>query len=297
MPFRPWEQYADVASVAASGIGTLDLPTAGTYYAIYLNCLDGGAAVSVANIKDNITNVKISLDGVNVIEADADFLYDLADQQYSHNNVYAPQAGVLPIFLAPDFLTNRVQGSALGYGMAGINSFQIELTFSANVTGAGHTDQIKVFVERSPITRPLGEYRRITKLQRSFASTGQQEITDLPREGGSDVATTAWHVQFDGSATADLTHFEALLNSQSVIANLPKAIHQARLAKAGRKWMVGAAAKDLFSVPFDLSNDLQGYMSHADVNDLRFRLTWATAAPGSYSLYRESIHNIGQRNR
>ena len=50
MPFRPWEQYADVASVAASGIGTLDLPTAGTYYAIYLNCLDAGAAGDVDRV-------------------------------------------------------------------------------------------------------------------------------------------------------------------------------------------------------------------------------------------------------
>ena len=297
MPFRPWEQYSDVASVAASGIGTMDLPVAGTYYSLALQCLDGGAAVSVANIKDNITNVKLSLDGVNVLEADAHFLYDLADQQYSHNNVFTPQAGILPIFLTPDHLTNRVQGSALGWGMQGINSFQAELTFSANVGAVGHTDQVKVFVERSPITRPLGEYRRITKLARSFASTGQQEITDLPREGGSRVATTAWHVQFDGSGGATLDNFEVLLNSQSVIANLPAAVHQHRAAKAGRKWLVSAAAKDLFSVPFDDSNDLNGYMSHGDVDDLRFRLTWGTAAPGAYSLYRESYHNIGMSNR
>ena len=293
MPFRPWEKFADIVGVAASGTGTADIPVAGTYFGIHLQCLDGGAAVSVANIKSDITNVKLTVDGAVLYEADADMIFDLYEHKYALRGGVA-QAGILPIILAPDHWTLNRESSALGWGMREAKSFQVELTFGASVGTASHIDQIRTFVERIPENRPLGEHYRLLKYTRNFPSSGVQEITEIPTEGGRQVSTTAWHFQHDGSAGV-INNIETLVNNQSVF-NIPPLLAKHRNEKAGRKWMADTNAKSLFSLPFDLSNDPGGYLTHDQLNDLRFRLDWS-AAPGTFSLYRESFHNIGSKNR
>ena len=291
--FRPWEKFADLVGVSASGTATADIPVAGTYFGLHFVCLDGGAAVSLANMKSDISNVKLTVDGSVLYEADADFILDLYEHKYALRGGVA-QAGVLPVILAPDHWSLNRESSAIGWGMKEAKSFQVEFTLGASVGTAGHIDQIQCFVERIPENRPLGEHYRLLKYIRNFASSGVQEVTEIPTEGGRRVATTGWHIQHDGSA-AVINNIEALVNNQSVF-NIPPLVAKHRNEKAGRKWMVSAAAKDVFSLPFDLSNDANGYLPHAGLNDLRFRLNWS-AAPGTYSLYRESFHNIGDNNR
>jgi len=292
MGFRPVEKFASMQGVAASAKATADLPAAGTYYAAWLSCLDGGAAVSIANIKADITNVRMTLDGVVVFEASAAALYALYEQQFARDGAL-PVAGVLPVILAPDYLVNARDSEQIAYGMGGIGVMQLEVDLGASVLAAGHIDQIDVHIERIPITKPLGLHRRLLRFQRSFASAGVQESTALPFEGGKGVATASWHLLYDGSA-AVISQLQVLANNQLVM-DLTPLISRAQLEKAGRKFMIAAAANDLFTVPFDLSNDLAGFLGHAGLNDFRMRVTWS-AAPGSYSLYRASYHGIGMPN-
>lgn len=294
MAFHLLEKFADVSPVAASGQATADLPQAGTYHAFFLHCLDGGAAVSKANIIDNLTNIKLTLDGVNVLTGDAAFFFDLYEQHYAKRDITIP-AGCLPIMLSPQYLDNADEAQVLGYGMADAGVMQLELTFSSNVGTVGHTDQIQVFAERVAETRPLGVHKRILKFERSFASTGEQEITDLPIEpANAKIATLAYHIQYAGQ-TATISNIEVIANNQVVMQG-PPLIFQTMLEKAGRKYMVTGAADDLMTIPFDLFNNLKGYLPHKDLNDFRLKITWATAAPSAYTIYRESIHGIGDAN-
>ena len=291
--FRPVERYADIASVAASGIGTADLPVAGTYYAIWLHCLDGGAPVSVANIIADILNVKLTLDGTTMYEANAAAIYDLWVQKYGKWGA-AADPGMLPIVLCPDYFDLSREAAYLAWGMQNIKSFQLELTFGASVGTASHIDQVRVFVERSPVNVPLGEHYRLLKFARNFPSSGIQEVTELPTEGGAGVATLAWHWQYDGSA-AVINNVEAIVNNQ-VVFNAPPLVMKTEMIKSGWQQMVSGAANDLFTVPFSLSNDPLGFLPHASLNDLRFRLDWS-AAPNAHTLFRESMHGIGNANR
>lgn len=294
MGFRAFEKFANVQSVVASGIGTALLPVAGTYYGLMAHCMDaGGVAISVANIIADITNVKITLDGVTVLEAPPTLLFKLYDQQYAKDGA-AQRAGMLPILFSPDYLERTMDADIVAWGMKGIQAFQVEFTFGAAIGTANHISQIAIFAERISETRPLGTHRRLLKFARSFASSGQQEVTDLPFEGGEQVVTAAWHAQYNGAA-AVINDFEVLVNNQLVIKHPPLGA-QFRLEKSGRKWMVAGAADDLFSVPFDLTGDLKAYLPHQAVNDLRFRITWS-AAPSAYFLYRESYHGVNNPNR
>lgn len=292
--FRPIERFANLASIAASGTGTADLPVAGTYYALYLRCLDEtGAPVAIADIITDITNVKLALDGTTMYEASAAAILDLYEQKYAHRGA-SQVAGMLPIILCPDYFSLTREANFLAWGMQNIRSFQVEVTFGATAATAGNTNSIEVYVERSPVNNPLGEHYRLLKFARNFPSSGVQEVTELPTEGGKGVATLAWHWQYAGNS-AVISNVEAIINNQ-VVFNGPELVMRTAMNKAGWKSMVSGAANDLFTVPFGLSNDPLGYLPHDGLNDLRFRLTWS-AAPNSHVLYRESMHGIGNSNR
>ncbi len=288
MGFRPLEKFASLQGVAASAKATADLPAAGTYYAILLHCLDGGAAVTIANIAADIANVRLTLDGVVVFEASGKAIQTLYDSHFARDGA-APRNGILPIVLAPDYLVNARDAEMIAYGMGGIGVLQLEVDLGASVGTAGHVDQVDVYVQRIPVTQPLGIHRRLLRFQRNFGSGGVQEITDLPFEGGAGVATAAWALQYDGSA-AVVNSVQVLANNQLVMDLVPD-VAKAMLEKAGRKYMVAGAADDMFIVPFDLSNDLAGFLSHKDLNDFRMRVNWS-AAPNAYALYRMSYHGI-----
>jgi hypothetical protein len=283
--FRALEKFADITPVAASGKATAVLPPFGIYHAIHLVCTDGGAAVSVANILDNITNVKLTFNGSTVFEANAATIQKLYEAQYFKLADVAPIAGVLTIPLSTDHLTNYIAGQAMGWSMAGITTFQLELTFSANVAGSGHTDKIEVYVNRTfpkagEAVSPM--HRRLYTISRNFTGSGDQEITDIPFN--SNELTAGLHLLYDGSA-AVINSLDLVLNNDEVKKYIPL-IQRAELEMRGRKYMVTAAANSLFQIPFDLSGDLSGYLDHRALEDVRLRVNWS-AAPGSFRIIRE----------
>ena len=206
----------------------------------------------------------------------------------------AQNAGMLPIVLAPEYMTDQPAADRLAHGMGGVGVMQLELEFSSNVAAANHTDQIEVYVDRRKATRPRGTHKRLNRFVRSGSSSGVQEITDIPHEKGTiGVATTAYHIVHDGTA-AVINNIEVLLNNETVI-NADPLLLQNQMEMSGRKWMADTAVKSVFTIPFDLSNDIQGFMSHKDIFDIRLKVDWS-ASPGSFEIYRESIHGIGEEN-
>lgn len=282
MGFRPVEKFADITPVTASGKASANLPAFGVYHAIHLVCTDGGAAVSVANILADITNVKLTLDGRTAFEASAAAIQKLQEAQYFKLADVAPIAGVLRIPLSPDHLTNQNVANALGWGMGGVNVFQLELTFGASVATAGHVDAIAVYVERTQPTQALGAHRELLRVERNFTGSGDQEITDIPFT--LDEKTAGLHLLYDGSA-AVINTVELLLNNDTVQTFEPL-ISRSILESRGRKYMVTAAANSLFQLAFDLSNDDSGFLDHSILEDLRLRVNWS-AAPGSFTILRE----------
>lgn len=281
--FRDLEQFADITPVVASGKATARLPAFGEYQAIHLQCLDSGAAaVSVANILADITNIKLTLNGTTAWEASAAALQKLYEAQYFKLADVAPIAGVLTIPLANDFLTKFADTRITGWGMANVDTFQLELTFGASVATATHISTIEVFVERVPTNAALGLHRRLYTITRNFPSAGDQDITDIPFN--TNELTAGLHLLYDGSA-AVVNQLELKLNNDTRQIFTPL-IQRAVLEKRGRKFMVAGAANDLFQIPFDLSNDGSGYLDHRLLEDMRILVNWS-AAPGTFYILRE----------
>lgn len=282
MAFRPIEKFADITPVVASGKASASLPAFGVYHAIHLVCTDGGTAVSASNIANNLTNVKITLNGRTAFEASAEAIQLLYEAQYFKKADVAPIAGVLTIPLSPDHLTNMNIANRLGWGMQDVGTMQLELTFSASVGTTGHTDAIAVYVERTQPSANLGAHRELQRVERNFTGSGDQEITDIPFT--RDEKTAGLHLMYNG-VSATINTVELLLNNDTIQTYEPL-IQRAVLEKRGRKEMVTGAGTSLFQIPFDLTDDDTGYLDHNILEDLRLRVNWS-AAPGAFTILRE----------
>lgn len=293
MAFRKFIKLADVGgTIAANAVLTSELPKSGTYYGLPLSMLDGGVDETVAEIIAEVSEVRISVNGVDILEASAATIISL--YSYYHGGFNASElAGVLPIRFARDHMPINAQAEVFGLGMVGVNSFILEITMGGTVNDI---DQIQVRAEKRDIDQPMGQHVRLQKFPRVFPSTGLQEVTDLPIEANAGVL--AFHIEYDSSAMTSptlLTDVSVIVNDTEVI-KLTETMAQYLAEKAGREWQVDSTTKSLFSIDFGLFNDLTGFLSHEGLTDLRLQLTWAGTAPGTYNIYREAVFGLGKAN-
>lgn len=295
MAFKNVKKLPDFTGIAANALATSVVPTSGVYYDLLLRCLDGTAAVSVANMKDDVSNLRALLNGETIIDASGEFLLMLQNYYYGKNAASGDvnTAGQLPLMFAKDFYVSPIEGDVFGLGMSDIDSFTLEIDCGASVATSAHIDKVEVRGNRTEISSPLGQHVRIQKFPQNFGSTGEEEVTDLPRE--PNVGVLAYHIFYDDNTT-DLDEVTVIRNSSDLIT-VTKDDNNTLQEKAGRTPQYNASGNSVFTIDFALSNDLNGYFDMRGVNDLRLNLTWSTAAPTNYTIYREAIFGLNPNRR
>lgn len=271
----------NIRGIAAGAIATGEIPTVGTHYATYLRCLSAaGVALTRAQMIADIGNIIVRINGVQIVEATATFLLDL--QKYYGDQIGAGNVdGIIPIPWARPHLATDQERSVFALGMADVSSFTIDV----NVTAVAVLASIEVFSEVTPEVRRLGQHIRINKFPQSFATTGLQEITTLPKEG-NDVGYLALHVDEPVGVVDKLT---VKLGSNNIFEEVAAGLNQVLLEKTLRNPQTG-----YFHVDFARSNDLSGLIPMAGVQDFRQQITWNTAAgaPGNFNIYTERVFGL-----
>ena len=296
MAFKNIKKLPDATGIAASALATSVVPSQGIYYDLLIGVLDSaGAAVSVANMKADITNLRALIDGETIIDAPAEVLLMLQNYYYAKASATGDQntAGQLPLFFARDFYSSQIEADVFGLGQGNVDSFTLELTCGASVATAAHMSKAEVRGHRTEVSAPLGQHVRLQKFPQNFGSTGEEEITDLPRE--PNVGVLAYHIFYDDSTT-DLLDVTVIRNSSELI-KVRKEDNNTIQEKAGRTPQYNAAGNSIFTIDFALSNDLSGYFDMKGVEDLRLKLNWATAAPANYTVYREAVFGLNPQRR
>lgn len=291
MAFKNVKKLPDFTGIAANALATADVPEQGEYFDNLLRCLDStGAEVSVANMKADITNLRALINGETIIDAPAEVLLMLQNYYYAAQNSGGDvnAAGQLPLLYSRNFYKNSIEGDVFGLGMGDVNSFNLEVTCGASVATAAHISKIENRGVRSEVSAPIGQHVRLQKFPQNFASTGFEEITDLPRE--PNVGVLAYHIFYDDSTT-DLDEVTLIVNSSELI-KLTKQDVITLAEKSGRTPQFDAAGNSIFTIDFALSNDLTGYLDQRGIQDLRIRTDWSTAAPGNYTIYREAVFGL-----
>lgn len=292
MSFKNIKKLPDFTGLNADSLATAVIPASGTYYDNLLRVLDQtGAAVSVANMKTNIKNLRALLNGETIIDASAEVLLMLQNYYYGNQDATGDvnAAGQLPLMYAKEYYRSALEGDVFGLGMSGVDSFTLEIEGNSDVgTTNGHTHKIENRGRRIEQSDPLGQHVRLQKFPQNFSETGEEDITDLPRE--PNVGVLAYHIFYDDNTT-ELDEVILVRNSSELIKVTKEDMITVQ-QKAGRTPQFDASGNSIFTIDFALSNDLNGYFDMKGVTDLRLRPKWSGAAPGNYTVYREAVFGL-----
>lgn len=268
-----------VRGIAAGAIATTEIPTNGTHHALFLRCLTAaGVALTPAEIKADIGDIIIRINGEQIIEASSTFLLDL--QKYYGDALNADNVdGIIPIYFIQRHLPTHAGRSVTALGMNDVKSFTVDV----KITAVAKLASMEVISEVDPQVRSLGQHLRIMKFPQSFATTGLQEISNLPKFG-DNVAYKALHIEKNAGTFEKVT---IKRDGYSIFEDIDPNLNQVLLELNKRN-----PQASYFHVDFAKNNDLLSLLPMAGVQDFRQQLTWKTAAPTTFNIYAELIHGL-----
>lgn len=280
--FKQLKKQPNLAGVASGGIANGRIPTIGTLYAILLK-INGTVAQTITEIGDTNKNlITVRADGEIIIEATPTFLFML--QKYygdaiGDGNVATADDCILPIRFDRYHLPTDSERSLYGLGLADVGALTVDIQIGTLAT----ITSIEMFALMTPENRRMGQHIRLNRFPNSFASTGLQEISTLPK-GGVDEGYAALHIEENAGTLQSVTVKKGgyvIYDQVNELLNDCELAHNYRTPQSG-----------FFHVAFDSTRDLTGFVPMAKVKDWRQELMWITAAPTTFSIYAERIFGL-----
>ncbi len=276
-------RFGDVPNVGASGFGSGIINIRKTVQALRFHCLSAaGAVLTRAQMITDIASIRILMSGTPIVDLTTTQILDLYKYYLDSNVALAAPQGDLVIpfgrWMLPVWGLNR----AFGLGMIRKNgqsyhTLSYEVTFTAGLVTLA---TMEIHVEHDIFKEePLGYHVRRLRTTRSFAGTGEQVIDDLPR---TPFGVLAYH--FDLTA-GTLLRMTVIKDGELIYDQTPYDTIQVKAKEAGR-----TAQAAMASIPFDLSNDLNGYEELGPaVREWSIKPNWSVAPGAGYFIVSEEI--------
>lgn len=276
--FKQFRKHANLTGIASDCIASGKIPTVGTLYSMWLE-IWGVDASTRAEIIAQLTNISVKADGEEIISASPTFLLDL-EKYYGDADGAGNVDGILPIFFARPHLPSDSERALYALGLADVDALTVEVlcgTIDAAIS------RISLHAIMTPEKRVMGQHVRIHKFPQNYATTGEQEISDLPR-GGANEGYLAMHIEDN---TGTISKVTVKRGFYPIFDQVPADMNNSYLAKHRRTRQTG-----YYHVDFGVSRDLTGFVPMANVKDWRTAITWTTAAPDNYNIYTERIFGL-----
>jgi hypothetical protein len=282
------QKHADLPNVGASQLGTLNIPCQNNHHGLLLNCLDGGVALTQAQMETDIASISITLtrggSQVKLIDAltPAEILDLLNDYPEAAQSVYTNAGCIYIPFTRPRRL--RAQNWTLSLGMANVEIYNLQVLFTASLTNIDQLEVIPV-VDKLPV-RPLGEHIEMRVQTRDRAATGIETVLDMPfKEPGT--AMLGYHIGL-GSAPGVVSNVESRLDDQTIYSDLDAAMNNLNMHRHGY-----TPNASYFHVPFDLDHEP---LDVGNAKSFINKWTWGTA-PVTYRVISEMVCGLGSPNK
>jgi hypothetical protein len=283
VPLIQTKKMPDATGVSSNGTATMVIPATGCFYESRFNFLQsGGTAVAVANMKSEVSNITLRVDGDLVLDATPTFLLDrqkFYGDAIGEDNV----AGVIPIEYAKKNIRLPGERSQLALGTQGVNQIVAEFRLGT----LSQLNKIEHYLDQTVEQRPAGPHLRINKFPQNFPTTGTQEIVTLPKEPGTGVYGV--HIE---DATGTIDSVTVIVDGNEILDEVPAAVQQSRLERYGRNPQTG-----YYHIDFCIQDELLGYlpMDRKDgktIQDFRLKIKWSGAAPDNYNIYLERVFDV-----
>lgn len=276
-------RYGDVPNVGASGFGSGTINIRKTVQSIRFRFLSAaGVALTRAQLITDVASVRILMSGTPIVDLTATQILDLYKYYRDSNVALAAPLGELVIPFGRWDLPVWGLNRAFGLGMVrkngmGYHTLAYEVTFTAGLATAA---SCQVHVQHDLYKEePLGYHVRRLRTTRSFAGTGEQVIDDLPR---TPFGVLAYHFS---AAVGTMTQITVIKDGDLVFDQTPIDTITVLAKEAGR-----TAQAAMFSVPFDLANDLNGYEELGNaVREWNVKPSWSVAPGAGFFIVTEEI--------
>lgn len=284
IPFQFYRKQAGAKGVQSNGIATADIPAVGRHYAyVFEFKTAAGAALTQAQIKSEVSEIRVKINGEVIVEASPAFLF--ARHNYYYTNLGAPvNDGVLILPWHAPQLDTAAQRAFYPLGTEDVRDITVEF-----VTGTlTNLAVIDVYVSSTNERTILGPHLRIKKHPQTFNTTGEQVISDLPF--GPDQALLAYHIGL-GTTPGVLKEVSLIGDNVQLLDRVTLPVQTAMLELGGRTLQA-----DYFPIDYGVNNEFMGYFRFVRngrlIQDWRQILNWSTSPGGLYNIYSEHIHNL-----
>lgn len=279
MALKPIQAH-ETKSLTSTSTTYLQVPVGGTLHSIALRFADSsGDDVTEAQIRSEIANITLKVNGVDLVNASPIELLDL--YEYLSVNVGSPAgvASTLELNVGRLAYADPAVRDLFGIGTANVSNVQISITAGtlSNIASA------QAFTSREMKNENIGMYMRYITYPQSFNATGGHTVDTLPRD--PDISYLA--VLTDAGASGVISHGEVRVNNNQVTDKLPAALNALEVSNKRHATPSGYYVYDFADGGLGTRLPMQG------VNDLRFITTFSTApGAGGYAMSALTLHNL-----
>lgn len=260
---------------------TLQVPTGGKIMDLVLRfATAAGADATEAQIRAEVGNIRLTVNGEDVVNVPAYKLYDLYEFLGTNVGVAAGLAGAIELNIGRLVMLDPVARDLFGIGTADVANIQVQVTAGTLTNVAS----VQAFTARQAGDYKRGAYAKFINYPISFNSTGDNTVDTLPR----DIDTSYLAVLVEDGASGTITNGECRVNNQIVLdSKFPQSVNNSMLSNNGFTTPAG------YFVYSFMDRLLSGRLVMQDVSDLRFINTFSVApGAGGYSMTALTLKNV-----
>lgn len=277
--------------ITAGAVTTFNVNAFNVIKDLYLEFTNSGAAATLANCKAGIPNIKVLLNGINILDVSVSQIADLFTflgtrvQQTALTNVFSLNLGRLlyRFGIARDEFAWRcgVQGET--NPSKKISSLIVQITAAAEVTGI--TD-VSLYSERLDVQAEWNDsYIQFNNNFQTFQGTGQSQVNTLPKNA-EDLFLLA--IAYNGGGV--ISQGETLINNQNISRTVSLAVNNAINNLEGYGVISGAFVHNFMTGSIN-----SGLFVNDITSELSVRTTFTTAPTAGYDMPVLKIHNCPAR--
>lgn len=276
------QQLPNLSDITAGRTNTVLVPASGVLHGIYLYAHASGTPLNRAQLINDIGDIRVRVDGKLKIDVDAEFVLDDYAYWFDQHGAFT-EAGVIPILLWRPNLPDAFERALLAWGTEDVESIALEVEILDTSAGTGTVDTVEVFIEVEDDRRVLGKHLCISQHLRNFATTGEEQVNTLPY-GDKDVAILAEAIE-DSTGTIDEVTVQE--GQVQMYQSLPAAVNDLMLHCRGRTEQTG-----YYTVDHSKLNHRLGYLYSGALSSYLMSITWSSAAPNAYSIFRTEVRGL-----
>lgn len=274
------QQVHESKPLTTATSSTIQIPAGGKIHNLVLRfSTSADADVTEAAIRAEIGNIRLTINGKDIINATATKLLDLYEALGVNVTDPAAVASVLELNVGRLLYTDPDARDIFGLGTADVQSIQVSVTAGTLSTIAN----VQGFTAREAKSENLGIYAKFINYAVSFNAASDHTMDTLPRDPDSSYLL----VMADAGASGTMTHGEVRVNNITLKEKCRSSVN--KLLNSSNRI---ATPSGYFVYAF-ADGSIKTRLPMVDVRDLRFIGTFSVApGAGGYNLTALTLVNL-----